>query len=134
MKLWMSSEEMFDVGDAMHSIRNHFIEPTINELLTKIEVKEDYEQWALITILMPLNRIQDYPEIVRRSLKRKVLEFRLQIDHATFKVANQQGQIKLVLDTLDRSIDLMTKLKVSQETQTKLKAVVSEARQQLLTE
>lgn len=129
----MSSETGLDVGDDLTKVDTNLIEPLINKLLTNISIKEDYKQWALITIIMPVEWVSDYPEIVRRSIKKKVLEFRLQIDYVTFKSADQQGQIKLVLDTLDRSVDLMTQLKVSKETQDKLKAVVNQARQQLLT-
>ncbi|TDR25011.1 hypothetical protein [Hydromonas duriensis] len=132
MRLWISGE-VCEGAESAVNLGAKLIEPCFNRLLEKVEFKEDYEKWALITIIMTDEFISAYPEIVRRSIKKKVLEFRLQIDYVTFKSADQQGQIKLVLDTLERSVDLMTQLKVSKESQDKLKAVVNEARQQLLT-
>lgn len=131
MKLWMSGEISDEAENAV-TIGSKIIEPLVNKLINSVEIKEDYEKWAFLSIIMPPEWIADYPEVVRRSLKNKVLEFRLHIDHATFKEADQQGQIQLVLAALERSVDLMEKLKVSTDTRIKLKEILSQARQELL--
>lgn len=108
MKLWMSAEEMEECGEDNRAIRIE-IEPRINELIKDCTLA-DYVEWALITIILNENG-PDYKEIVRRSLKNKVLEFRLKIDYYEFMKAGFNGKKRLVLEVLLRSLDLMAKWK-----------------------
>ena len=85
------------------------IEPHINEIVKDFKLG-DYEEWAVITIILNENG-PDYKEIVRRSIKNKVLEFRLKIDYYDFMKGDYNHKKKLVLEVLLRSLDLMEKWK-----------------------
>ena len=107
MKLWMSSEQMHECHENMNIQRE--IKPIINELINDCTLG-DYDEWAVITIILNENG-PDYKEIVRRSIKNKVLEFRLKIDYYDFMNGDYNHKKKLVLGVLLRSLDLMEKWK-----------------------
>lgn len=108
MVLWMSSEEMADLGDATSLIENE-IEARINELIKDCKLG-DYKKWCLIVMVLD-DRGPDWNERVRRSLKDKILEFRLKIDYDTYANSSFEGKKKLVIKLLLKSLDLMHKWK-----------------------
>ncbi len=130
MKLWTTSEAMFDVDNAVSKATN-LIEDEVNRLIHGIDIDEKSDEWALIAIVLPKDLESAFPEVVRKSSKGKVLEFRLHIPHATFLDATETEQTGLVFDSLYRSIDLMPKLKVKPKTQIALREVLDRARQSL---
>lgn len=104
----MSSEEMADCGDDSRLIRLE-LENRINELIKDSKLGQ-YNEWAVITMILS-DKGPDYKEIVRRSIKDGVLEFRLKIDYNEFIAANYEQKKKLVLNLLLESLDLMNKWK-----------------------
>jgi hypothetical protein len=130
MRLWTTSEAMFDVDDAVSRATN-LIEAEDNRSIQGLELIEEAEKWTLIAIVLPKELEPAFPEVVRRSSKRKVLEFRLHIAHAEFLHSTENEQTGLVFDCLFRSIDLMPKLKVKPDTQTVLREVLAQARRSL---
>ncbi|MDW5419276.1 hypothetical protein R6242_22135 [Iodobacter sp. CM08] len=127
MKLWMSAESEGDVGDDVFYVRK-IIEPLINKNLEGVDINEEYEKWAFLAVTFSEGRLLHYPEIVRRSIKNKVLEFRLHIDHFKFKNTDRRGQLNLTFDALERSILLMGKLKISIKTQEILRAILKKSK------
>ena len=67
-----------------------------------------------------------------KNQKIKKLEFRLNIPHDEFKGADEKGKISLIFDAMFRSVDLMSDLGVSEETQEILRSVLEKSRSILL--
>lgn len=133
MKLWISGETEDDIAEDYRK-RFNIIEPEVNRILGDLSFSDDMERWSFIAIILSEKFLDAYPEIVRRSLKRRTLEFRLHILHAEFKQASAGKQMTMIFDALTRSVDLMPKLKVSPESQQKLRAALAQARRSLLAE
>ncbi|WP_175948806.1 hypothetical protein [Burkholderia pyrrocinia] len=131
MKLWTSGEIEFDVEESSR-IAINAIEPVVNCALEGIEFDEKAEKWTLIPIILSDTFLSGFPEVVKRSSKGMVLEFRLQIPHEEFKQASSEKKMAMLFDALSRSVDLMPKLKVSLESQEKFRAALAQARASLL--
>lgn len=117
----MSAEQMSDCSDNQKIQRE--IEPRINELIKDCSLG-DYIEWSVITIIIN-EKGPNYKEIVRRSLKNKVLEFRLNIDYYDFVKADYELKKKYVLEVLLKSIDLMEKWKeIKTEEREKIKLII----------
>ncbi len=103
----MSAEIQADVSPQYTAALNE-MEPAINAILET----SDYgplTRWSFIAIV----RKEDHPgygEVKRYHKKTRVFEFRLKIDHATFKTADDLGKRKLITAALLSSIDEMRKL------------------------
>jgi hypothetical protein len=111
MKLWMSGETQDDVaGDAR--LASLEVERTVNTSLSGRDYGQAVTEWALIHIILPFED-ECYREVRKYHKRRKVVEFRLKIDHATFKAATPMGQRSLIVASLLRSIDLFAMLKIS---------------------
>jgi Immunity protein 44 len=127
-KFWWSGETQADVGDAFAKTMKA-IASELNHLLAEVSLGGKVEQWAFIAII----REEDSPiynEVVKRSSRGKVLEFRLKIPHAAFLAASPAEKIGLILKALARSVDLMGQLGVSTDTQNALRAVLFRAENQ----
>ncbi len=121
MKYWMSAEQMSECYENMDIIRE--IEPRINELIKDCTLG-DYVEWAVIDIILN-ERGPNYKEIVRRSLKRMELEFRLKIDYDDFMKADYNLKKRYVLEVLLRSLDLMAKWKdIKLEERERIKEII----------
>ncbi|WP_152601972.1 restriction endonuclease subunit S domain-containing protein [Burkholderia paludis] len=131
MKLWTSGEIELDVEESSRIAINE-IEPVVNRALEGVEFDEKAEKWTLIPIILSDAFLSSFPEIAKRSSKGTVLEFRIQIPHDEFKQSSPDGKMAMLFDALNRSIDLMPKLKVSLESQKKFYAVLEQARASLL--
>lgn len=117
----MSAEQMSDCSDNQKIQRE--IEPRINELIKDCSLG-DYIEWSVITIIIN-EKGPNYKEIIRRSLKNKVLEFRLNIDYYDFVKADYELKKKYVLEVLLKSIDLMEKWKeIKTEEREKIKLII----------
>lgn len=121
----MSGEIQADVADAYREARNA-IESEIDRLLEDVSLMEKAEKWAFIAIIRKEDS-PDYDEIVKRSSRGKVLEFRLKIPHAQFLAASPNERIDLILKALCRSVKLMGQLDVSAETTDRLQAILLRA-------
>ncbi|MNL15867.1 hypothetical protein D3C87_1368800 [compost metagenome] len=131
MRLWTSGEIEPDVEEQSR-IATNIIEPLVNCALQSVEFDEKAEKWTLIPIILSDKFISSYPEICRRSSKGTVLEFRLHISHNEFKHANAETQMTMIFDALNRSVDLMPKLKVSLRDQEQFRTVLKQVRAVLL--
>jgi hypothetical protein len=129
-KLWISGEIQDDVADSFRDARIA-VEKKVNPLIEGISLGAKATEWAFIAII----RKEDHPyydEVVKKSSRGKALEFRLKISHDQFASANPREQIRLMLRALSRSVTMMGKLDVPAETQSALKAVLSQAEADLV--
>ncbi len=77
----VSSEADIDVAELYRDTRI-FIEKQVNSNLDEITFDHDYDKWAFIVMIRDSKNWAD--EVAKRHIKRKVLEFRLKIDHNEF--------------------------------------------------
>ncbi|MBU9179969.1 Imm44 family immunity protein [Burkholderia gladioli] len=133
MKLWMSGENEADIGDDARVVRNA-IEPVVNQFMEGQVFLEGFEKWAFMTIILSEKFISGFPEVAKVSSKGKVLEFRLRISHDEFKRASSVDKISMTIDALERSVGMMSKLKVSVESQRKFHGIIDQTRQALLSD
>jgi hypothetical protein len=124
-KFWWSGETQADVGDTFAQTMRK-IAAELNRLLAGVSFGGKVEQWAFIPIILEEDN-PDYDEVVKKSSRGKVLEFRLKIRHAEFLAANPAEKISLIFKALSRSVDLMGHLGVSTNTQNALREVLFRA-------
>lgn len=127
MKIWMSGEIQSDVGDA-YRIAINAIEAAINRLLVDALIDADISQWTYLAIILPWDHAADYPEVQRKHLRAKSLEFRLNIDHERFLHGTLEEKQHLIIDSLERCITMMERFGVSQENRAKLNALLAQIR------
>ena len=109
MKFWASQESDFTVSDHIGKIRK-LVEPLLNQKISEINFRNSqYEdwKWAFITICLGPNSptVEEYKEVIRRSLKNKVLEFRLHIKYEDFYKGSFEKQLYLYFQALHRCLD-----------------------------
>ncbi|RBB31866.1 hypothetical protein DPV79_40110 [Burkholderia reimsis] len=131
MRLWTSGEIELDVEESSRIAINK-IKAAVNQALEGVYFDEKAEKWTFIPIILSEKFISDFPEIAKRSSKGAVLEFRLHLPYEEFKQAGAERQMVMLFDVLSRSVELMTKLKVSHENQEKFRAALAQARKSLL--
>ena len=88
------------------------IEKVVNKALADKSYGGGVRQWAFITILLPPEMHEDYPERFRYHKSDKSVEFRLRIDLKAFEAANKSGQKRLICEALLRSLDILEREKV----------------------
>jgi hypothetical protein len=129
-KLWMSGEIQVDVNESFGKASNA-IEGVVNHLIEDVSFGGKIEQWAFIAII----RKEDHPlfdEVVKKSSRGKVLEFRLKIPHTEFLSASPKEQTRLILKGLLRSVTLMDRIGLSAEIQDALRTTLSRAEFELV--
>ena len=131
MKFSMSGEIDADIGRGEHVARNKIL-PILAELVEGASLAFELERWSFISIILSGKFISDYPEVFKFNKKSKVLEFRLQVDHERFKQADEPLQISMMLDSIERSIGLMSKFKMVESDRKLLLGAVKETRKNLL--
>jgi hypothetical protein len=127
----MSGEVDADVSDGEHVARN-LIEPIVNNILGQLSIPDKIDEWSFISIILSEKFTSGFPEIAKKSKNKKNLEFRLNIPHDEFKGGDGKGKISLIFDAMFRSVDLMSDLGVSEETQEILRSVLEKSRSILL--
>lgn len=103
----MGGELQGDIGIDYQVARNE-----IEQCAQPVLSQSDYgalKEWALIAIILA-DDIPGYQEVKRYKKTPQKFEFRLKIDHATFKAADDLGKRKLIVAALLRAIDEMRKL------------------------
>ena len=125
MKLWMSGEIMADVADAYRSARSAVVSG-VNQRLKLLSLKTDFQEWAVIGIIRP-DDLPDYHEIYKADTRRKVLEFRLKIDHSSFGTSDVLHQRMLVIEALKRSVQKMPEFGVEKQDCDQLMKVLDES-------
>jgi hypothetical protein len=129
-KFWWSGEIEGDAFDPYREAMKE-IEGTLSPLLEGISFGPRIEQWAFIAIIRSEDH-PDYDEVVKKSSRGKVLEFRIKIPYGDFVSASRNGQRLLALQALSRSVRLMGNLGVSAQTQALLQDVLSRAEQKVV--
>jgi hypothetical protein len=124
-KFWWSGEIQADVADT-YTEAMRAVDVELNRLLDGVSLGGKVEQWAFIAIIRD-DDSPDYGEIVKKSSRGKVLEFRLIIPHAEFLVSRPRQKISLIFKALSRSVLMMENLGVSTETRRTLQAILSQA-------
>ncbi|MBC3476415.1 MULTISPECIES: hypothetical protein [Pseudomonas] len=129
----MSSEQHVIVGDA-ERVASKKVDPVMKSLLENVSLECGAEGWSFITIVMPDERIGDYPEVKRYHKTKKDIEVRVQLPTYEFKDASRAQQVDFMLDALSRSVDMMSdikSLKLTKNDAQTLKGIVEKARLQL---
>jgi hypothetical protein len=124
-KFWWSGETQADIGETFAQTMRK-IAAELNRLLAGVSFGGKVEQWAFIPIILEEDN-PDYDEVVKKSSRGKVLEFRLKIPHAEFLAATPAERFGLLFKSLSRSVDLMAQLGVSTDTQKTLREVLFRA-------
>lgn len=122
---------MLDVADSYRECRK-VIELAVNDLILTEAILPEIDKWAYIAIIRDEDH-PDYSEISKKSSKGKVLEFRLKISHEKFLKASYSDRIAMVLDSLDRSIDLMSGLNISDDNRMRIRGILCKVRAGLVT-
>jgi hypothetical protein len=125
MELWMSAEAWGDAATSLMKASGH-IESIVNRALADKSYGEGVRQWAFITILLPPEMHEDYPEHFKYHRSGKSVEFRLRIDLETFRAADKSGQKRLICEALLRSLDMLDRKKIPDFDHRKLRAAFVE--------
>lgn len=121
MKLWMATEADSDVADAFREVRK-IIEEKINLRLIDLSLENSFEKWAFIAMIRADENWAN--EVVKKNSKRKVLEFRLKVDHESFLNGSLAERERLLLSALSCSVDKMKKLGVSDDDRDSLYSIL----------
>ncbi len=122
MQFWNSCEAEVDVADPLRYAGND-IEDKLNEALSTRSYGDGVVEWAIIFIMLSQDD-PNYCEIQRFHKKRKVVEFRLKVDHAKFKSGTEIEQRQLLSAAILRSFRLTSKMKLDDFDQTKYESDV----------
>jgi hypothetical protein len=108
---WMSGEIQNDVGDYYRIARN-IIEPVLNQCVEGKSYGEGLKEWAYLAIILKPGIDEYYPEIKRYRKKKREVEFRLKIDHAKFLEGDSKMHLKLLSQSVLRSLELMKEMNI----------------------
>ncbi|MGG8166149.1 Imm44 family immunity protein [Klebsiella aerogenes] len=128
MKLWISSEADIDVAEQYREVRR-FLESEINKCLENVVFDNGYDKWAYIAMIRDNKNWAE--EIAKKHVKRKILEFRLKIDHGDFLNGNFYQRANLFIDALQRSVGKMEDLGISDSDREKLSVILESVRTSL---
>lgn len=128
-----SSEQHVMVGEAAQIARKR-VKDVLVDILSDVSLECGAETWSFISILMPDERVGDYPEVKRYHKAKKVVEVRVQLPIYEFRGATEAQQISIMLDAVSRSVNMMGEiksLKMTERDVCTLKEAVERARLQL---
>ncbi|AZL72074.1 hypothetical protein [Pseudomonas oryziphila] len=128
-----SSEQDISVGPGAQAARRK-VAAVVSDLLSEVSLECGAETWSYISIMMPDDAIDGYPEVSRYHKQRSVIEVRVQLPFYEVKDADDVGKVEFMLDGLNRSIDLMVgikSLKMSSADASVLRGVVTQAKDRL---
>ena len=131
MEFFMSAEIEADVGQYERSARKK-IEPLLIDFLSGVVLDSELKTWSFISIILSDKFAGWSPELIKFNKKDKEFDCRLCIEYERFKCANESGQIAMILDAIERSIEMMAKYKITKHDQETLRGVVSKVREKLL--
>lgn len=119
MTFWTSSESHKDIRKQL-STPLLLLEKAIKVRVELLTLNTRAEKWAVIYMIAPEPYSSVFPEVAKYSSRRTVLEFRLRVDYQAFKQTSDRGRITLLLDCLQRSIELMEGLGIEKEDRVQL--------------
>lgn len=111
MELWMSGEIQSDVGDA-YSRASNLVEKAVNKCIKDNDYGEGLREWAYIAIIRAKDS-PSYGEIAKYRKRLKEVEFRLKIDHAAFLSGSTEDHVRLISQSLLRSLKTMPEIGVA---------------------
>lgn len=124
MKLWISGEIDEDVAEK-HQAAWQVVQKAVNARLKPHKFSSPWKSWDFIAIIMSERDFFD--EVAKKTKKDKSLEFRLKIDHTAFLKASQKQANALLLKALDRSVDKMADMEVTDDDIRFLKSALRDA-------
>lgn len=125
-----SSEQDILVGPGAQVARRK-VAAVMSDLLEGVTLECGAGTWSYISIMMPDDIIDSYPEVRRYHKQRSVVEVRVQLPFYDFIDAGDVGKIELMLEGLSRSVDLMAgikSLKMSDSDTDLLRGVIDQAK------
>lgn len=118
MELWMSSETQYDILHPSIIARNA-VKRVINTVIKGREYNLPLKSWDVIFIL---KASQEYKEIAMYDPETEEMDFRLRIDYAAFKEADEKKRECMIFEQLQRSVDLLDEIGLASEGLELLKA------------
>jgi hypothetical protein len=110
MEFWMSGEIQNDVYNEYRSVRKS-LEHQINRCIGNKEYGIGLKEWAYLAIIRKEDS-KDYDEVAEYSKKKKEAEFRLKIDHNSFLYGEHEDRVRLISDSILRSLEMMPNIGV----------------------
>lgn len=128
-----SSEQDIWVGPGAQVARRK-VAAVMSELLEGVTLECGAGTWSYISIMMPDDIVDSYPEVRKYHKQRSVIEVRVQLPFYDFKEADDVGKVGFMLEGLSRSVDLMVgikNLKMSDYDADLLRSVVDQSKHKL---
>lgn len=119
----MSAEIQRDVYDDYRQARQ-VIEREINNCIGKKDYGKGLKKWAYIAIIRARDS-DDYDEVAEYSKNKGIVEFRLKLNHDAFLKGTPTDRVRLLSDSLIRSLEMMPEIGVVGVDLTKLRKDVS---------
>lgn len=103
MQLWMSSETQYDILHPSITARNA-VKRVVNTIIRNREYNLPLNSWDVIFILKEGEELE---EIVEYDPEEEEMDFRLRLDYAEFKEANEKKRESMIFAQLQRSVELL---------------------------
>ncbi|MCG2608188.1 Imm44 family immunity protein [Acinetobacter sp. SM34] len=108
MQVWLSSESSKEVlnEEQLTQLRlaRNYVENTLKSGLEHKTYDLPLDSWDCITVMMGPG---GFEERVMYSFKKKIMDFRLKINHEEFNSTDDLGRQKLIFEMMLRSLDLL---------------------------
>ncbi len=125
MKFWMSGEVQSDVGD-VHRESRKIIETAVNKGISEKSYGSGLKLWAYLAVILDSKTDPYYPEVKKYSKRKKEVEFRLKIDHQKFLKGGPETHLRLLSESVLRSLELMREMRIKDLDLDKLTADVTQ--------
>ena len=111
IEFWMSGEIEINVDDS-HRTARKIIEKQVNESIGTNHYGEGLKLWSYLAIILDSKTAPYYPEVKRYSRRKKEVEFRLKINHRKFLEGSPETHLRLLSESVLRSLKLMHEMKI----------------------
>ena len=108
MQFSFSGEIMSDVGDDYAAVRSQ-VEVRLQQRLVRTPYGEGVKEFFFAGIVLPFEM---YPEVKKYDRNDRSMEFRLIIDHRSFKAGSRPEQFKLFFAALLRCLEHMKDMSI----------------------
>lgn len=112
LRFWMSGEIQGDIDDASYIAARKAVEQAVNAQLGERDYGRGLKLWAYLSIILNPEIDRYYPEVKRYSKRKKEVEFRLKIDHNQFVHGDHKTHLRLLAESVLRSLDLMQEMNI----------------------
>ena len=107
----MSGEIQGDIGDFYRTARNS-LEAVLKKCIEGKDYGEGVKLWAYIAIILNNETDPYYSEVKRYRKKKKEIEFRLKISHREFLEGCCETHLRLLSQSVLRSLELMKDMRI----------------------